>query len=288
MNELRELSPEEFPPLLREIPDPPETLFLRGTLPSPELFFLSVVGSRRFTRYGEAVCRALVSSLRGLPVVVVSGLALGIDAIAHESALDVKLPTLAIPGSGLGDEVLYPRLHLDLAKRIMEQGGGLLSEYPANFKATTWSFPRRNRLMAGISQATLIIEAEEKSGTLITARLALDYNRDVLVVPGDIFSEASRGTNRLIRDGATPITSPETLWEALGFKKEEYSAEERELEDLTPEERILWELLREPHEKSDLFTKSELPIQLFNTSISLLEIKGLIEESLGEIRRKLS
>ena len=120
-------------------------------------------------------------------------LLLGIDSIAHRSALDAGLKTIAVPGSGLDDDALYPREHLQLAREIVEKGGALVSEYEPDFKATTWSFPRRNRIMAGLSKAVLVVEAERPSGTLITARLALDYGRDVFAVPGSIFSETSRG-----------------------------------------------------------------------------------------------
>src|SRR6185369_3135136 len=153
-----------------------------------------------------------------------------------------------------------------------------------DFKATLWSFGRRNRLMAGISKATLIIEAEEKSGTMITARLTTEYNRDLLVVPGSIFSPNSKGTNRLMRAGATPITSSEDLLEALGFELEKDADRQFKLFlDLLPEEKVVVNLLREPSPRDDLIRAMKMPTPTANALLSIMEIKGLIKEELGEI-----
>jgi DNA processing protein len=216
---IRTLGRDQFPALLHEIPDPPATLSARGTLPDPELTLLAVVGSRHHTMYGEAVVRHLLGGLRGYPVGIISGLALGIDSLAHTAALAANLYTLAVPGGGLNDAVIYPRSHLPLAHEILNAGGGLLSEYEADFKAQAWSFPKRNRIVTGMSHATLLIEAGERSGTLISARLASEYNRDVLVVPGSIFSEQSLGTHQFLKLGATPVTTSDDILDALGLTK---------------------------------------------------------------------
>lgn len=287
--QIRKLSPAEFPSALREINDPPKELWLRGKLPDEnENIFLAIVGSRKYSRYGKEVCEKLIAGLRGYPIVIVSGLALGIDAIAHKAALDTGLITLAIPGSGLHPQSLYPRTNVSLGEEIIARGGALISEFEPEFRATEWSFPQRNRLMAGMSKAVLVIEAEEKSGTLITARLALDYNRDVLAVPGDIFSPNASGTNRLVKQGATPITSSDELLRALGFEPDDNVQNTDELlKNSTEGEQNLWELLREPIPRDELFTESGMSVQDFNTNISLLEIRGLITEELGEIRRNI-
>jgi DNA processing protein len=198
-----------------EIPQPPEQLNYRGALPDPTLKLLSIVGSRRYTSYGKQVVNELVGGLAGYPVGIVSGLALGIDSLAHEAALRNNLYTLAIPGGGLDDEAIYPAVHKQLAQRILADGGGLLSEFAPTFTATKWSFPQRNRLVAGISHATLLIEAAERSGTLITARLATDYNRELLVVPGSIFSRNSAGVHQFLKLGATPVTTAADILEVL-------------------------------------------------------------------------
>lgn len=207
-----------IPEPLLHIPQPPKKLSVRGVFPNIQKHtFLTVVGPRKYTNYGEDACRTLIAGLKGYPIVIVSGLAHGIDRISHEAALNTGLLTVAFPGSGLNDKVLYPKTQYQLAMQILESGGALVSEFEPDFPATLWSFVRRNRLMAGLSTATLIIEAQHKSGTRVTARLATEYNRDVLAVPGNIFSKNSEGTNELIRLGATPVTSSQDILEALGF-----------------------------------------------------------------------
>ncbi len=286
--EIHRLNTNEIPPQLLEIPQPPKELWVAGTLPSKDAIYLVVVGSRKHTNYGKDICEKLIKGLRGYPIVILSGLALGIDSVAHRSALDAGLITMAVPGSGLSEKVLYPASNIGLARKIIESGGCLLSEFPPEFKATVWSFPQRNRIMAGLAKAVLTIEAEEKSGTLITARLATEYNRDVLAVPGSVFSESSQGTNKLLRLGATPITCPEDLIEALGFDiptEVERSMKKEMLGDLSEEEKTIYELLREPTGRDELLRKSGLSITKASAILSIMEIKGIIKESMGEIKR---
>ena len=282
---IRKLSKEEFPKQILEIPQPPKNLFIEGVFPDSSKTFLTVVGSRKYTSYGREVCEKLIEGLRGYPIVIVSGLALGLDSIAHRAAIKSGLQTIAFPGSGISRKVLYPATNVQLAEDIVKAGGALISEHEPDFRATIWSFPKRNRLMAGVSKATLIIEAEEKSGTLITARLALDYNREVYAVPGNIFSFSSFGTNRLIREGATPITKSADLISALGFSVEKKVQDENAFLDCSNEERKILEILREPISRDELARNVDFPIHQLNTLISLLEIKGLISEQFGEIHR---
>lgn len=197
-----------IPKLLQEIPDLPKKLYLEGHYPDQEHhLFLTIVGSRKATHYGKEVCHSIIKALKDYPVVIVSGLAVGIDTYAHTYALAYGMPTIAVLGSGLSEEVIYPPSNRPLAKRIVEQGGCLLSEYDPTFTPKKWSFPKRNRIMAGIAHAVLIIEAENTSGSRITAELAYDYNREVLAVPGSIFSKYSAGCNTLITQGAVAICS---------------------------------------------------------------------------------
>jgi DNA processing protein len=283
---IRKLSKKEFPKALLEIPQPPENLWIIGELPTEEnLIYLCVVGSRKFTSYGREACEKIIAGLKGYPIVVVSGFAMGIDTIAHKKAMQMGLQTVVFPGSGLSAEAMYPKTNVRLMNEIVESGGCLISEFEPDFKATTWSFPMRNRLMAGISKATLIIEAEERSGTLITARLTTEYNRDLLVVPGSIFSPNSKGTNRLLHQGATPVTSSEDVLEALGFALEKNEEKQKRLfADLSPEEKKVADLLREPIPRDDLIRAMKMPIPTANAMLSIMEIKGLIKEELGEIR----
>lgn len=282
MHDISILRPEEFPPLLQEIADPPEKLFVRGKLPSTDWKWLAVVGSRAMTSYGRQACAHLISGLRGYPVVIVSGLAFGVDAAAHKAALEAGLPTVGVPGSGLDWSVLYPRANVSLAREIINAGGALLSEYEPDLKAADYTFPQRNRIMAGLCQATLMIEAKERSGSLITARLTTEYNRELLVVPGSIFSAESRGTHQFLKLGATPVTEPEDILRALGIKTEDKSNVARE--DLSEEEARVLQIIATPCSRDELMEVLELPISEANILLSTMEIKGLIVEELGVVR----
>lgn len=282
---LRKLDPGDFPPSLLEIPEPPKELWISGEFPSPETVLLTVVGSRKYTSYGKEACEEIISGLRGYDIAIVSGLALGIDTIAHEAAVAAGLPTIAVPGSGLDPNVLYPRSNLQLAWRILESGGALLSEFAPDFRATDWSFPQRNRIMAGLAKATLLIEAGERSGTLITARLAADYNRDVLVVPGSIFSPASRGTHQFLKLGATPVTSSEDVLRALGFEPEAVVPQEIDLSTLSERERAVMEFLTEPQNRDHIIEALEISTSDANILLMKMEIAGLIVETPEGLRR---
>jgi DNA processing protein len=272
---IQELADQQFPIGLREIPQPPSSLNYRGQLPPANLKLLSIVGSRKYSSYGKQVVDELVAGLAGYPIGIVSGLALGIDSLAHEAALRNNLYTLAIPGGGLDDSVIYPRNHVSLAMRILEAGGGLLSEFEPDFKATAWSFPKRNRLVAGISQATLLIEAAEKSGTLITARLATDYNRELLVVPGSIFSATSAGTHQFLKLGATPVTNTQDILDVLGLEQTLPVAPTGNPQ-LSTEEQAVITALREPTHRDELIRNLNIPTQEATQLLMIMELNGLI------------
>jgi len=285
MNE--EIAPESNIPLrLQELPQPPKQLFLKGNLPDFEEYkFLTVVGSRKHTTYGRDACEKIIEGLRGYKIVIVSGLALGIDSIAHKSALKNGLITIAVPGSGFSEKVLYPRNNVMLAREIIESGGGILSEFEPELQAATWTFPQRNRIMAGLADAVLIIEAEEKSGKLISARIALDYNKIILAVPGSIFSSASFGTNRLIKEGAYAITEARDVLLALGINPKDEELKVNRYEDCTPEELEILDILIEPMARDEIILKLEKDISEINATLSLLEIKGYVKEELGLIQK---
>lgn len=203
---------------LLEIPEPPETLWVRGALPDSTFKKLAVVGSRALTPYGQEACESLLAGLSGYPISIISGLALGGDACAHRAALTAGLHTVAIPGSGLNDRAISPQTNLGLAKEILAGGGALLSEHPSTETARPAYFPSRNRIVVGLSDAVLVIEAGERSGTLITARLASDYNRSLMCVPHRIGDPNSEGSHQFIRLGAELVTSSEHILETLGLK----------------------------------------------------------------------
>jgi len=280
---IEKLPRDAFPSLLNEIPDVPEQLFVRGKLPAHTTKLLCVVGSRKYTSYGRDVCDYLIEGLQGYPLSIVSGLALGTDGNAHRAALKANLHTIAVPGSGLDDSVIYPASHRMLAKEILSHGGALLSEFEPTFQATQWSFPQRNRIMAGMSHATLIIEASEKSGTLITARLTSEYNRDLLVVPGSIFSGNAHGPHQFLKLGATPVTTPADILEALGIAEEQLDLFEQLR--ISPEEQVLLALLNEPKSRDEIIRESELSTSQVQILLAKMELAGIIHESSGLFRK---
>ncbi len=282
---IQEIPPGSFPELLKEIPDKPERLRLLGTMPNPENKLLAVVGSRKYSNYGREACEALIAGLKGKPVTIVSGLALGIDSIAHRASLRAGLQTIAVPGSGLDKKVLYPRSHANLAEEIIEAGGGILSEFDDAQAATPWSFPQRNRIMAGMCHATLVVEAEIKSGTLITSRLATEYNREVGAVPGQIDSPTSDGPHMLIRLGAALIRDANDVLELLGLEKGGETHAFADIDELNDDEKIFINLLSKPCSRDELIRKSKLETSAASAALSLLEIKGLIKEEMGEVRK---
>jgi DNA processing protein len=254
-------------------------MYLRGNPGPKENKLLAVVGSRNYSNYGKQVVEHLVEGLRGYPITIVSGLALGIDTLAHESALRSGLHTISVPGSGIDDSVIYPARNKILARKILDRGGALISEFEPTFHATTWSFPQRNRIMAGMSHATLLIEAGEKSGTLITARLATDYNRELLVVPGNIFSENSVGTHQFLKLGATPVTTSEDILYALQIEPE--TKEEASKENLTEREQMVINILTEPKDNDTIIRLLPFPPHETLILLSEMELRGYIREQNG-------
>ncbi|MBV9159188.1 MAG: DNA-protecting protein DprA [Candidatus Kaiserbacteria bacterium] len=282
-DELQTLLPHQFPSLLQQIPDRPKQLHVRGTLPGEDRKWLAVVGSRACSDYGRRACRYLIEGLRGYPVAIVSGLAYGIDAEAHRAAIDAGLPSVGVPGSGLDWNTLYPRANVNLAREILETGA-LVSEFKPDQKAADWTFPQRNRIMAGLSRATLMIEAKEKSGSLITAKLTVEYNRELLVVPGSIFSEESKGVHQFLRLGATAVTSPEDILAALGITPRESAGLSSLRDDLSEEEKRVFGIIASPLSRDALLDALAMPITDANVLLSTMEIKGLIIEELGVVR----
>ncbi len=289
---IKKMERKNWPPLLEEINQLPAKLFYVGQTPDWNRKLLCVVGARKNTTYGKELVETLIGGLKNQPITIVSGLALGIDGLAHRAAIENNLPTIAVPGSGLSLEVLHPQSHSRLAQEIVEKGGTLMNEFEPEFKATQWSFPQRNRIMAGMSHATLVIEAEKKSGTLITARLATEYNRDVLTIPGSIFNTTSEGPHLLIRLGATPIRNSDDVLEALHLESAATSNidsdDETKYFDCSEKEMLIIKILNEPLSRDQILREMRDAHQIATsetqTLLSLLELKGLIKETLGEIR----
>ncbi|HVW82775.1 MAG TPA: DNA-processing protein DprA [Candidatus Paceibacterota bacterium] len=283
--DIRELAREEWPAQLLEIPQPPKRLWARGSMPPAENKLLVVVGSRAMSQYGREACERLIMGLAGYPITIVSGLALGVDTCAHKAALAAGLHTLALPGSGLGDDVLYPRSNRSFAQEILQKGGGLISEYAPDRASMIHFFPERNRLMVGLADAVLIVEAGPQSGTLITARLAADYNRELLAIPHRLSDPHGFGPHLFIRLGAGLVTEPLHILEALKIAPRE-NGEEREMPaDLEDAEKEIWELLAEPLPRDEVLRASSLGSNEALTALIALELRGLIKEEFGAWRR---
>lgn len=288
--EIRELERSEWPAQLLEIPQPPEQLWIRGTLPPVGTKLLTVVGSRAMTRYGQEACQKLITGLAGYPVSIVSGLALGVDTCAHKAALAAGLHTLVVPGSGLGDEVLYPRSNRGFAKEILKAGGGFLSEYPPETASRVHFFPERNRLMVGLADAVLVIEAGQKSGTLITARLAGEYNRDLLCIPHRIGDPHAFGPHLFIRLGAALVSDSLHILEALHIPPREGAVSGVAPSDLEDAELVIWNMLDEPMTRDEILRSTSSRQAALGpgetlTALVALELRGLVKEEFGAWRR---
>ncbi|HJQ74791.1 MAG TPA: DNA-processing protein DprA [Gaiellaceae bacterium] len=222
-----------FPPLLRAIHDPPAGLFLRGEA-EPEILArpaVAIVGARACSGYGASVARSLARELAAAGLVVVSGLARGIDAEAHRGALEAEGTTVAVLGCGIDRD--YPAAHAELARRVVA-AGLIVSEYAPGVEPAPWRFPARNRIVAGLCPATVVVEARERSGALITADLALEEGREVFAVPGEITSSLSAGTNALLKLGAAPLTSAADVLASFGIEPEPVQGEQSSLLELLP------------------------------------------------------
>jgi DNA processing protein len=307
------LFPNEYPFLLKQLKMRPPHMYISGApIPNDENKFLCVVGARKHSDYGKQACEELIYGLRNYPIVIVSGLALGIDSIAHVAALKNGLRTIALPGSGLEDSVIYPREHFPLAQHIVKSGNTLLSSFDPFQGGDYWTFPVRNQLMAGISHAVLIVEGRKGSGTLLTAGYAADLGRDVMIVPGSIFSDLSYGPHTLYSDGARPVMCSEDILEILGFdvrRKEEDDNDDknsgrrddksgdrkridrtgllldRAFRELPDDQKvILRELQYKPCTSGELIEKFGISAVQFSIIATRLELYGIVTESEGMYR----
>jgi len=269
------LSTSDVPEKLRNIPQPPKQLFVMGNdvnelLKKP---CVTVVGSRKVSAYGKAVTLGLTGELAKAGIVIISGLALGVDSLAHKAALDSGGLTIAVLPSGVNH--VYPSMHHYLAEQILQQGGALVSEYPDGTPPLKHRFIERNRIASGLGDALLITEATDRSGTLHTANFALEQGKPVLAVPGNITSPTSAGTNNLIKTGATPVTSVQDIFHALGLESAQKKREAPR--SANPNEQIMLDLLFAGlSDGTELFDQSGLEVSLFNQTLTMLEIRGQI------------
>lgn len=267
---------ENYPPLLKTIAIPPPILYARGKigkLKNP----LAVVGSRKATSYGIQATKKITGELARAGCEIISGLALGIDAAAHEAALAEKGITIAVLGSGLDQETIYPPQNRNLASRIIEKGGAIISEFPPETPPLKHHFPQRNRIISGISRAVLVTEAKERSGALSTANLALEQNREVFALPGSIFSPYSLGPHSLLKDGATIAISSNHILDCLEIDYNEAAKANNE-NTAGGSENIILKILDRPLTIDELVLKTQKKPSEISTALSLLELRGLIKK----------
>lgn len=267
---------KNYPARLRQIYDAPALLYVRGKLEDDE-WPLGVVGTRKITSYGRIVVPRIVGELAKQGITIVSGLAFGVDALAHSVTLENKGRTVAVLGSGLDDKTIYPAVNLNLARRIIESGGAVISELPPGTPPLKQNFPHRNRIISGLALGVLVIEADVNSGSLITAKLALDQNRDVFAVPGSILSPVSAGPNNLIKMGAKLIVSAADILEALNLTEVLSFSESKKIIPDTPNEaKVLAHLNYEPLHIDKLTVLSGLDSAVVGSTLTFMEMKGKV------------
>ncbi|MDD4607440.1 MAG: DNA-processing protein DprA [Patescibacteria group bacterium] len=272
---------ESYPSLLKEIYNPPPLIYYTGNLKICHDFCLAVVGTRKVSSYGKQIIDQIVGPLANKGITIVSGLALGVDSLAHQITLENQGSTIAVLGSSL--DHIYPQANYALSQKILEQQGLLISEYPLGTRPAKQNFPFRNRIISGLSLGTLIIEAPESSGALITAKFSLEQNREVFAVPGDITKINSSGTNALIKQGAKPVTSPEDILDALNLDQIKNFLHTQEiLPDNPQEEKMLAFINRQPIHINKLIELTHLPANQVNATLLTMEMKGKIKNLGGQ------
>ncbi len=269
---------ENYPVYLKEIAQPPPVLYYVGTILPEDELAIAIVGTRNVTKYGRQIAHDTSAFLAGNGITVVSGLARGVDGIAHRAALEAGGRTLAVLGSGV--DVIYPSEHRKLAKEIV-QNGALISDYPPGTKPDGINFPPRNRIISGLSRGTVVIEAGERSGALITAKFALEQGRDIYAVPGSVLSQMSKGTNKLIADGAIPMTNPVIITETLNLASSGLESKKTKVEITLVEENILSILGNDSLHIDEICALTSMGIEKLTAELTMMELKGLVERVKG-------
>ncbi len=267
---------EAYPRRLRNLTTAPPLLFVRGRFAPQDFWAVAIVGTRRMTAYGRQVADELARTLVRQGVTVVSGLARGVDTVAHRAALAAGGRTIAVLGSGV--DVIYPPENRSLAEKIVQQGA-VISDYPPGTRPESANFPPRNRLIAGLSQAVVVVEAGRESGALITAEFAAEQGREVFAVPGNIYAPQSRGTNWLIRQGAQPLLAPRDILDALNLDN---VLQQQAVQQAAPsdplEQRLLALLQHEPLNIDELVRRSGWPVGQVSAALTVMELKGLVRQ----------
>lgn len=274
MEDIKEIkiTEKDYPKPLKEIPNPPKVLFTKGELKSGELCF-AVVGTRRCSSYGKQIALEIAGGLTDAGLTIVSGLAPGIDTFAHKAAVEKGKRTIAVLGTGIDEKSIYPKENILLARKIVELGGCLISEYPPGTRGTNFTFPNRNRIISGLSKGVLVVEAKEKSGALITANCAILQKRKVFAVPGSIYSLNSKGPNILIKKGAKLVDNLNDILQELGLKH----ILQKNAEGKTLEEKIILEALKGGSLYIDkIIEKTKLGASKVASTLTVLEMEGKV------------
>jgi DNA processing protein len=269
---------ELYPPLLREIPGPPEQLYVRGdTALLNDARLLAVVGSRMVSTYTKQAVPRLLNPVVKAGVSIVSGLAYGVDSMAHRVSIENNRKTIAVLGSGIDETSIYPKKNIKLARQIIKLGGAVISEYEPGTPALPGHFPARNRIISGLCRATLIVQAAERSGSLITARHALEANREVMAVPGPITDSKAVGTNKLIRDGATPVIEAQDILDQFDITIATPTTLHQNIMLNAQENKILAQLSDEPKHIDDIQEATKISISSLSATLVKLEIYDCAE-----------
>jgi DNA processing protein len=267
---------EAYPARLKEIEQPPPVLYVRGEYLPEDLFAVAIVGTRRVTPYGRQITEEIARFLAGSGLTVISGLARGVDALAHSAALKAGGRTLAVLGSGV--DRIYPPEHRALAEQMVERGA-VISDYPPGTPPEASNFPPRNRIISGLSLAVVVIEAGETSGALITAEFAAEQGREVFAVPGSILAPQSKGTNKLIQQGAQPLLCASDLMQALNLTRlGEQKAARKMLPADAVETQLLEALSDQPAHVDEIRNQTGLPIEKVSATLALMELKGMVRQ----------
>ena len=279
MEDIKELkiTDKEYPELLKKISDAPKVLYYRGVLPTKEALCFAVVGTRRPSLYGEQTAFQITGELANAGITIVSGMAPGIDTFAHRACVEMGKKTIAVLGTGLDEKTMYPQENIGLSRQIIKNGGCLMSEYPPNTPGYPGHFPQRNRIVIALSLGVLVIEAKEKSGSLITARLANEQKKKLFAVPGPIYTLNSKGPNKLIKAGATLTESAQDILDVLGIDNSPLTPLGELSIPKTEEEVAIFAVLQEGSLYIDqIIEKTKLSTPVVGSTLALMEISGKI------------
>jgi len=282
-----EIDNPKYPQLLKQIDSPPERIYYKGSW-DDSLFdnCLAVVGTRRITSYGKQITNKLVSKIASVGLTIISGFMYGVDATAHKAALSVGGKTIAVMPCGI--EIIHPAHQKSLYNEILENNGLIISEFEGNFPPALWTYPKRNKIVAGLSKAVMVIEAASKSGSLITANFAQVYKRRLFAVPGPLTSSLSEGTLGLIKQGADMVTSAKDILDYYGLDSSLSSVDSRQSLSLSKlEESIIVKLQQEPAPIDDLSRLFDISVSKIGTTLSLMQLKGILFEEEGKYHIKL-